>query len=141
MNENINKIVVQSALICEDIRFEINGKHILVGVYSSDIGVSQFPTRMSLCSWVQFYSKIAGDVQIGIRVITPKEIDVFNMTGTARFQQEETVATILIPNFDFEIQQEGDFLIQLKENDNEWRNILSLPILKRSSSEIDQSTS
>ena len=137
MNSESNNLVVQSALICEDVRTELNGKLILIGVYSSDIGVPQFPTRMNLSVWMQLYATTKCDIELGIRAFIPEKIKALDMKGRAKFEQDRMLASIATPRFSFELQQEGALVVQIKENENNWRDILSLPILKRSLQDID----
>src|SRR5271166_1271127 len=51
-------INISQAIACDDIRQEINGKHILIGVYSGNLGVPSFPNVIALGFWVpsQAYS-------------------------------------------------------------------------------------
>ncbi len=47
-------ITVNKALICDDVRVEIGGKLMLIGVYpADDVAVSSFPTDIFLYSYVE----------------------------------------------------------------------------------------
>lgn len=44
-----------TVVVCEDIRIEGNGKHILIGVYPTDMIVGQFPASLRLAFWIRIY--------------------------------------------------------------------------------------
>lgn len=41
------------AIFCDDIRQEVTNKHILIGVYASDMRVSQMPAVVPLSLWIR----------------------------------------------------------------------------------------
>lgn len=43
---------VDFAILCEDVRTEANGKNILIGVYSGNVLVRQFPLVVHLMYWI-----------------------------------------------------------------------------------------
>lgn len=44
-----------SVVVCEDIRVEGNGKHMLIGVYATDMIVAQFPSVVQLAFWIRAF--------------------------------------------------------------------------------------
>lgn len=45
-------VMLQQALLCDDVRTENNGKSILIGIYNQHIILPVFPTSISVCLWV-----------------------------------------------------------------------------------------
>lgn len=105
---------VTSLLICEEIRFEANGKQMLIGVYNGTILVNSFPTVMP-----HFSIRIGMKVNkltfkdAHVRVIDPARRTIINGTSTPKFESiedEASISTSLSP-FIFEIP--GEYVVQL----------------------------
>jgi hypothetical protein len=47
-------VELRDALICDDVRFEMSGKLMLIGVYSSEINVDSFPQKIRIKLYVTF---------------------------------------------------------------------------------------
>src|SRR3954468_16390479 len=78
---------VVGTIICDDIREEKSGKHILIGVYGGEIGVPGFPIDMGLFIRVDLRPSTPGRVPIGIRVIGPNNAQLFLARMTAAIGQ------------------------------------------------------
>lgn len=52
-----NKISIPTAIICDDVRREDNGKEILIGVYTGDMIFAQLPGTMRACIWLPWWGK------------------------------------------------------------------------------------
>lgn len=48
------------SIFCDDIRVELNGKQILIGVYTGDILTTQFPVMLHLSVWCRVTGLPAG---------------------------------------------------------------------------------
>jgi hypothetical protein len=59
---------VHSVIICDDVRREQNGKDILIGVYSGDILVQNFPFILPLSMWMEYAPPKSGPNDIFIRI-------------------------------------------------------------------------
>ncbi|WP_295226984.1 hypothetical protein [uncultured Brevundimonas sp.] len=49
------------ALFCDEIRQEINGKYIVLGMFTGDMLISRFPTTQKLSALVYLSEVVAGD--------------------------------------------------------------------------------
>jgi len=50
-------IEVKAVIICDDIRKEVNGKAILIGVFATDILVFKLPATIGLSFWFECFTK------------------------------------------------------------------------------------
>ncbi|RYE41672.1 MAG: hypothetical protein EOP24_35940 [Hyphomicrobiales bacterium] len=57
------------AVFCDDLRQEINGKHILIGVYGGSLIPSTLPAQLAICVWLRVTPPIAGPhrFKLGLR--------------------------------------------------------------------------
>jgi len=60
---------VERAILCDDIRQEMNGKYIFIGVYSGDVLVPHFPMTMAFSAYVDFIPAKFGEQNIHIRLV------------------------------------------------------------------------
>lgn len=56
------------AIFCDDIRFENNGKAILIGVYSEDLVPGVLPQVIPLSFWVRLTGVPLGDIKLNLTV-------------------------------------------------------------------------
>ena len=63
----------ENAIICDEVRVEDTGKHIIIGVYSESIAVSDFPANLLLSFWIQFYVDRDGEIDIELRILSNKK--------------------------------------------------------------------
>lgn len=56
------------ALFCDDIRQEMSGKFILIGVYSGEMNVNNGPTTLPLSMWVDITGLPAGKQKLNFTV-------------------------------------------------------------------------
>jgi len=57
------------AVVCDGIRREDNGKHILIGVYGAAIYVREFPADLALSFYVHVENPVAGPMEFEFRLV------------------------------------------------------------------------
>ena len=57
------------AIICDEIRQEINKKYILVGVYTGDILIKNFPVNMGLSALLHGRTEAGAEIAVELRYI------------------------------------------------------------------------
>lgn len=60
-----------NVVFCDEVRREVTGKDILIGVYSSDIVVPSVPMLIEVALWIQFHTAGDGVVSAKVRVTDP----------------------------------------------------------------------
>jgi hypothetical protein len=64
---------ISSVIVCDDIRREISGKDILIGVYSGEIVLSSIPFSLNLAIWLEYTPSIVGHNEFYIRFMFNNE--------------------------------------------------------------------
>lgn len=72
---------IETAVLCDDVRLEINGKLILIGVYTGDVVIPKFPNSVSVMLFLM--GQVISGGQIAPRV------KVTDDSGTVLFRQDE----------------------------------------------------
>jgi len=88
---------VRSWVVCDDVRFEGNGKHILVGVYPGVIRLPKPPpVQVSrLCFWLQLELTKVDYSEYELRIVGPREELVTRFRGEAKFKRTNEPATLI----------------------------------------------
>ena len=58
---------ISAAIVCDDVRLEVNGKQIIIGVYNSDIRLDSYPSTIMLTLWLQVENFHEEDATIKFR--------------------------------------------------------------------------
>jgi hypothetical protein len=121
---------ISSVVLCDDVRQENNGKHILIGVYLHTVLVSDFPTNLALSVWVEINPKEVGEFSGKIRIIED-ENSVLLRGETHVVIKNPEPTTVQFLRMPLEFQRGGDYLFQWKFGDDEWQTVKEFEVRKR----------
>lgn len=132
MNSNLPYIKPIHAVFCDDIRREMTGKDILIGVYSGHLLVQRFPAPVVLAIWMPFerVGDAEGKIPIEFRMLGAAdnnraigygsiEIMVSNMSD---------VGALSLPALAVMLDRPGRLVFQLKQHDEPWQTVASLKV-------------
>lgn len=115
-----------SALICDDVRREANGKFILIGAYSGDVRVNKFPAALALQLVLQTDASSAGEAPFEIRV---RDGEQQLAAGGGELKSiAPGPALVPLPAFPFFISQETTLHFEVKLENREWEMVRALNI-------------
>jgi Family of unknown function (DUF6941) len=120
---------VQSALVCEDVRREDNGKLILLGVFGNDIRVAQMPANLVLALVVRL------EIEKPFRGVIEFQCLV---DGTVKFVAkgqlhvpEVSAALFTVPNIAIlNIERRALLEFQWRVEGGDWDALCSFPIVE-----------
>ncbi len=128
MNE-LGSINIAYAIACDDIRQEANGKFILIGVYSGNIGLSSFPAQIGIGFWMIAKPSKKGEYHIQFRVQILGESDpVVGGEMTAHVRDEQQEAVLIIPPIPILIPSPSDLTLQYREGDSAWNIVCAMRV-------------
>lgn len=124
---------ITSAIICDDARIENTGKHLLIGVYLSNVLVRNLPWKSRLTFWIEIEPLEKGDFDAQVRVVNIEDNSVL-MSGEVKFKFAKLEPTsIAIPRIPLEFQKPGSFELQWKfDGSEEWLAVKGFKLSKRS---------
>lgn len=125
-----------SAIICEDIRFEHDGRHSLMGVISSPIRFfTDDPTatnpRCQLAFYIEIISYRNADVSIRFTKVGAKNA-LAQIDGEMLFEGEigsKDFGPIAMGPRYFELEGTGEYVLQGKVDGKNWRTLNTLHII------------
>jgi len=117
-------IEIKSALACDDIRFEQNGKALLVGVYIADIVLREFPASFVMSYWLSAKINSVGEHSWKFRLLLNDELKA---DGTASIDAVGTgEAGIPLGKIPLKIDEEGTLTLECMNNETgTWDTILN----------------
>ncbi len=121
---------VINAVVCDDVRKEATGKHIIIGVYPHDMLVRSFPATIAPALWVQFFVQHRGEVKIEFRTrvkAQPKKRARFAL-ATFNIEDPSKMNTLTLPPVPVEINEQGLLLFEVREKDGRWKKVREIPI-------------
>lgn len=125
MNQ-LPSINIAHAIACDDIRQETNGKFILIGAYSGNIGLPFFPIQIAIGFWILAKPSQKGDYQVQFRVKGPEDDEVLAGGQMNVHVQEQENTALVIPPMPLSIRSAGDIELQYQEGSGSWNTICNL---------------
>lgn len=119
---------IENAIICEDVRKDQGNKHILIGVYPEKILVSDFPARVRLTLWVQFFADEDGPLELGMRVIRKDKSEVLNGLAEINIENHETLITVNFPPVPIELTKIDVLSFQIRKHKKRWKIAKNLEV-------------
>ena len=129
---------VLNALLCEDARKDKLEKDILIGVFSGNISVSEFPANIPLAVWLNLAVSGAGKDAINVRLTCPGR----NNTISGRFELEKKEAareliSVSTPTALVNLKKPGKLRFQIQQASGRWKTVLSKDVSLRSEKAIE----
>jgi hypothetical protein len=125
MNQ-LASINIAHAIACDDIRQETNGKFILIGAYSGNIGLPFFPIQIAIGFWMLAKPSQKGDYQVQFRIKGPGDEEVLASGQMTVHVQEQENTALVIPPIPLSIKSAGDIKLQYQEGSESWITICNL---------------
>ncbi|MGB3583235.1 MAG: hypothetical protein WBA40_19295 [Roseiarcus sp.] len=112
---------VSAVIICDDIRQEMNGKQILIGVYGNAIIVPSMPFSIPLSVWMEYNPTKTGPDAVYVKL---SYTTGFSVSVKADLQVNEIGPMGLgIPPIMVSGASDGTLTIELSGDGREWREI------------------
>ena len=130
-SKNTLTITCSNVVICDDVRREDNGKAILIGVYTGDIIISDFPYVVDLKCWFEIASKGDGDTPFSARAtFEPDGIPFFSLDAGIERERgpsgeevtEDYFAAVCSP---VRVERPGTIVVQFKSGGSDWQTVRS----------------
>jgi len=105
---------VRSWVLCDEVRFETNGKHILIGVYPGALRLRKPPpvSVSTLFVWLQLELTKVDYGEYELRIVDPREALVARFRGKAKFKSADEPATLICSTGPLTIPDYGIYRIE-----------------------------
>lgn len=99
-------------IFCDDIRFEANGKAIIIGAYQEDLIPSQLPQTLLLSFWVRLFGMPQGDSNLELR-IGANGMAQHTLSITIDVENSTKPANMFFGGVPLNIQESGKIFIEI----------------------------
>jgi hypothetical protein len=126
---------------CDDIRQEMNGKFILIGVYTGEMLLFASPTNLSMATFIELYGLPLGGAQIrlAVRFEDGHETVSLGETYMALDMHRPGLPVVMAPTgLPFYSDRNGKLIVSLAVNAGEARDIGELAIVHRDQNEPER---
>ncbi len=122
---------VGNVIVCDDVRREMTGKDILIGVYPDGINAAQIPGVITLAFWAELIPTATGTLDVELQIELPDATKPVKVSLTANIEQIARFPAI-IPPFPYSITTEGHVkLLARTLGADDWIEIKRVEILHR----------
>jgi hypothetical protein len=112
---------IGAVVICDDVRRELNGKDILVGVYGGEIIVAQLPFTLNLAIWCEYRTPRDGTNNVYVRISYNSQ-----KRGEFRLSVEAPALSLMalpFPQFLLSSDSIGELLLEYSRDGSAWAPI------------------
>lgn len=126
------KVDISTAIFCDDIRREDNGKEFLIGVYSGDIVFPHFPGRINLCIWLPWVgtTKPEKSTKFKLRLLDSSK-EILDSEFEINTQEESSCGSLAIGGIVAQFNNETTLNVDVKRNSERWKTLRSIKVRSR----------
>jgi hypothetical protein len=111
---------IRSAILCDLVRTEDNGKHIIIGVYTGDVLFAEFPAKFAPTFWIEF-KPFEGDEEMAFEVKMDIPGAKVPRIGAGKIKAERGKAAILVSRGPvLEIKNPGILRLSIRSKGGRW---------------------
>lgn len=116
------RVIVKNVVLCDTIRREDNGKHILIGVYSGSIAVPEFPVNLALGIWIRFDLPGTDEAKIDCQLLAGETV-VGNIDAIPIRPGPSSLA---LCGIFAQMSEAGNLVLQFRQPGGEWETVESV---------------
>lgn len=124
----MSKVSITAVIVCDDIRKEVTGKDILIGVYSGDIIVQDIPATISAAFWFELLPLELGVQRLELRLRLANKEEALPLTIEVQVENLSPSA-IFTPSATITVDAETELLLEERVGES-WRVLKSKKIYK-----------
>ncbi len=123
-----NNVISGHAIFCDDLRLEVTGKQIFVGVYTGDMMVPSFPIDVVISVWARIYGLNEGEHTFVARIYHDDEEKVIE--GGGRIDDENRPLVMAFPGSILHVRSAGKIKFDISFDGGPRTFIGELPVLQ-----------
>ncbi|MDL2410455.1 hypothetical protein PY650_33725 [Rhizobium calliandrae] len=107
-------VVVADAIFCDDIRQEVTGKFILIGVYPGDLVPGRIPSSVPMGAMVRVHGLQKGVHEVEMVLTSPNGQRVIEEKSTFDLIESHTPMVLIFAGFVMPIDGPGEITLSMK---------------------------
>jgi hypothetical protein len=126
--KRLKNFKIKNAILCEDLRHEINGKHSLMGVFVGDVQVSNLPGPIDLAFYLDGTAIKPEPTSIEVRLSLPSKRRAM-IKMNFRTEAPDAAVSLVSPGMMVQLEEEGMIEIAVRDPDGPWKTIISKKVI------------
>ena len=118
-------------VICDQVRQEVNGKLIIIGVYPYNIELSAFPHRIALSMWMQIAADWKDSRKLDIRIRDEDGVDRVRGEVSIEPPGDDGLYSMIFPPSPIQLIGPTTLLFQFREAGKKWKTLKTMPVQLR----------
>jgi hypothetical protein len=111
---------INAVIVCDDIRKEVTGKDLILGVYTGSVVLGEFPSWFGPAFWIEVDFSETGDFELNFRLsITGKPPMPFTMRAHV---SNPGPSAGVVQGLQILIEEETELVLEIREGDD-WKVI------------------
>jgi hypothetical protein len=119
---------LQVAIVCEDVRKELGNKRSLIGVFSGDVVVGEFPATLSLAAYFEYITDVAGMFDIEF-VVYFGDRQVAKFEAGLSVVEPDQPSVMDLPRMNLTVLGPGDIRIEMGTKPNAPETIITKRVM------------
>lgn len=119
---------VTAVVVCDDIRKEVTGKDILIGVYSGDILVPDLPMVINAAFWIELGPNQPGNYKLNMRVRLGNKVEALPIAIELQIA-DTSQSAVFTPQATIAVDTATELLLERRVGDS-WETLKSKKIYK-----------
>lgn len=119
-----------TVLFCDDVRDEVSGKQLLIGVYNGEMHVAKLPAEFGLCIWARIEGLKIGEHTFKATLTYPNSVE--NIASSIVVDNDESPVIMIFPPVPLKFEADGQIIFEMSFDGGEKVKLGSLRFSARS---------
>lgn len=106
-----------TVLFCDDVRDEVSGKQLLIGVYNGEMHVSKLPAEFGLCIWARVEGLKIGEHTFEATLSYPNGVE--NVASSIVVDNDENPVIMIFPPTPLKFEADGEITFEISFDGSE----------------------
>ncbi|TIP70339.1 MAG: hypothetical protein E5X53_28280 [Mesorhizobium sp.] len=111
-----------AVILCDDVRKEITGKDILIGVYSGTINVPAYPVVVPASLWIELEPDAAGTILFRVRMESPSGNPPVEINTNIEVIEKST-AVFVVTGVPLSLERDGEIVVSVAVGSEPMRTV------------------
>lgn len=124
----MSSLKIENAILCEDVRRELNGKHTIIGAVSQGFSVASLPGQIRIAAYLEVKFANSGRQEVFIRIGYGKEKAAAIIKAELEISDASAPIGLPVPSFNLMVQEPGHLTLEVSSDEKQWKRAFRRPI-------------
>lgn len=110
---------ISAVIVCDDVRKEVSGKDMLIGVYGGSINVPAYPANFPSAFWFEIEPSQLGSIPFEVKIDMPSGNPPVQIGFTMEIREIDT-SVFVMAGVPLSVERDGEIIISAKIGSEPW---------------------